>query len=157
MNRLTKRALTIAAVVVVTATAGVAFAAWTVSGTGTGSAASTTSINATITPGANPANSLFPGATKTFSVTFANPNPFPVQVTSIAPSTADLATGDATHTGCTASNVTSALVSSPSGTIAANNGTGSYDIQVTMAFATPDNCQNNTFRLPLTAQLLQVP
>jgi len=83
MNRkhLTRPAA-IAAIVLLVA-GSLAYAAWSVNGSGTGAASATSSLNLTLTPG-SPSTALFPGANGDVATSIANPNPFPVHVTSIA-------------------------------------------------------------------------
>jgi hypothetical protein len=124
---------------------GIALAAYLSSGTGTGETTSSVAVNSTITPNDRGAQ-LYPGSTTTYTVTINNPNPYPVTVTSIS-SSSSTAVG-----GCPAGTITSAGVTSPTGTIAAN-GSASYPLTAKMA-ADPDNsCQGKTFTMPLTAQL----
>lgn len=68
---------------------GIAFAAWTSTGSGSGEAKSTTSVNSVIAPGTSAAD-LYPGAVMSVTVTVSNPNPYPVLVTSISAGSSDL-------------------------------------------------------------------
>lgn len=142
-----KRTAVIAAVAVLAVGGGVAYAAWSSTGSGSGVVASTTSANSTISPVAG-AGGLYPGATVSFSVTINNPNSYPVTVTSISAGASQL-----TADGCAAGTVTSPAVSNPSGTIAAGQ-SGTYTLQATMNADATDSCKSQTFSLPLTAQLV---
>lgn len=146
MNRFTKRALTIGAVVVITGTAGGAWAAWSSTGAGSGSATSTTSAPSTITPDTAAAG-LYPGATSSLKVTFNNPNSYPVTVTSIAAGSSDLTSGN-----CAAGTVTTEAVTNPSGTIGVG-ATGTYTLVTHFATNPDDNCKSQSFTIPLTATL----
>jgi hypothetical protein len=141
-----KRTAVIAAVAVLAIGGGVAYAAWSSTGAGSGSVGSTASVNSTISP-VNGAGGLYPGRTVAFSVTIDNPNGYPVKVTSISAGASALAGT------CAAGTVTSPAVANPGSTI--NPGaSGTYVLQATMSADAADACQNQTFTLPLTAQLV---
>ncbi len=152
MNRTSKRILAIGLPLAAIAVTGVAFAAWTSTGSGAGTAQSTTSANSVIAPAVS-ASDLFPGATKSVTVTISNPNNYPVLVTSIPAGTSD-ASGL-----CAANTVTSdARALDASGlfqsdgvtkTIAAN-GSGTYTLTTRMIANPTDDCKSKTFNLPLT-------
>lgn len=141
-----KRTAVIAAVAVVAVGGGIAYAAWTSTGSGSGKVGSATSVSSTITP-VDGAGGLFPGATTSFSVTINNPNGYPVKVTSIS-------TGSSAEVGgCAAGTVTSTGASNPDGVIAVG-GAGTYVLQATMSADASDACKGQSFSLPLTAQLV---
>ncbi|WP_370945577.1 LEA type 2 family protein [Amycolatopsis sp. cg5] len=125
--------------------AGVAYAAWSSSGSGTGSVTSTTAKSSTISPSSS-GNALYPGATQTFTITVDNPNSYPVKVTSIA------AGSSAADGACGAGSVTSDAVSNPSGTISAG-ASATYTLTAHMASDADDACQGKNFSLNLTATL----
>ncbi len=141
-----KRTAVIAAVAVVAVGGGVAYAAWSSTGSGSGTVGSTTSVNSTISPVAG-ATGLYPGGGVDFQVTITNPNAYAVQVASIAAGSSDEVNG------CAAATVTSAAVSNPTGTINAGQ-SGTYTLHATMNANASDACKSQTFTLPLTAQLL---
>src|SRR5689334_4350805 len=141
-----KRTAVIAAVAVVAIGGGVAYAAWSSSGSGSGTVSSTTSVNSTITP-VNGAGGLFPGQTVAFSVTINNPNGYPVSVTSISASSSDEVNG------CAAATVTTAGATNPSGVIPAGQ-FRAYSLQAVMNANASDACKSQTFTLPLTATLV---
>ncbi|MEV6715738.1 hypothetical protein AB0M48_27280 [Lentzea sp. NPDC051208] len=141
-----KRTAVIAAVTVLAVGGGVAYAAWSSTGSGSGSVGSTTSVNSTITP-VDGAGGLYPGKTVSFQVTIDNPNDYAVAVTSISAGTSALTAG-----GCAAGTVTSPAVSSP-GTIGAD-GSATFTLEATMNADAADNCKSQTFSLPLTATLV---
>lgn len=65
--------------------AGIAIAAWSVSGTGTGYAkASTASAVSLADATANTSADLYPGASGAVKLKVTNPNPFPVRITAVA-------------------------------------------------------------------------
>jgi hypothetical protein len=125
---------------------GVAWAAWTSSGSGTGSVTSTTSIDSTITPTGTNVD-LFPGATTTFTVSVNNPNKYPVKVDSISAGSSNLVNG------CVAGSVYSDAVSPAPATVIAPGASGTYTLTVHMIGDASDACKSQTFTLPLTAQL----
>ncbi|GLY49736.1 hypothetical protein [Lentzea sp. NBRC 102530] len=141
-----KRTAVIAAVAVLAVGGGVAYAAWSSTGSGSGSVGSTTSVNSTITP-VDGAGGLYPGKTVSFSVTINNPNGYPVKVTSISAGASEEVGG------CAAATVTSVAVSNPAGTIATGE-SGTYVLQATMKTDASDACQGKAFSLPLTASLV---
>jgi len=137
--------------VVAATTAGVAFAAWTSTGSGTGSAASTTSVDSEISPGTLGVD-LYPGANEPVQVSITNPNDYPVEVTSISAG-ASQATGEAED--CDDASVFSdavgdgsagVLQSDGSTTIAAG-GSGTYTLRVRMIGDAHDACKDQTFTL----------
>lgn len=126
--------------------AGVALAAWLSSGAGTAEGASTTAVNSTITP-TDRATGLYPGATTTATVTVNNPNDYPVTVASISPGSSNATPGN-----CPAGSVTTAGLTNPAGVIDPR-GTRTYTLTAKMIADPSNNCQNQTFVLPLTASL----
>lgn len=134
---------------------GVAFAAWTTSGSGSGRAAAITPVTLTITARTGTAD-LYPGfALGDLYFTVANPNPYPVRLTSASLST--VTSSDTTN--CASSNVT--VAASASGLtldVPANSVGTSLSIAdvVTMAAGAPDGCQSKTFNVGLTLSGTQV-
>ena len=140
----------------VTVAGGLAYAAWTSSGSGSATAQSTTSINSVIAAGTSAAN-LYPGATNSVTVTVSNPNPYPVVVNSISAGSSALVNGT-----CTAGTVTSderaldatGLVQSDGTTkTIAGGGSGTYTLVTHMAGSAVDACKSQSFTLALTATL----
>lgn len=148
MRKLTKGAIAVGAATTLALGGGIAWAAWSSTGSGSGSATSTVSANSHITSDTT-GNPLYPGASTTFTVKIDNPNSYPVVVTSISDGKSN-ATGAAG--ACAAGSVTSAAVTSPGGTIAAG-GSATYTLTAHMDPNAPDACQGQTFTLPLTATL----
>ncbi|MEU0883472.1 hypothetical protein ABZ345_33105 [Lentzea sp. NPDC005914] len=140
-----KRTAVIAAVAVVAIGGGVAYAAWSSTGSGSGSVGSTTSANSTISA-VDGAGGLYPGHTVSYQVTINNPNSYPVRVTGIS------AGSSALVNGCAAGTVTSPAVTNPAGTIAAGQ-SGTYTLQATMSAGATDECKSQSFSMPLTATL----
>ncbi|KOV82043.1 hypothetical protein [Nocardia sp. NRRL S-836] len=140
-----KRTAVIAAVAVVAVGGGVAYAAWSSTGTGSGKVASTQEIASTITP-VDGSGGLYPGRTVSFQVTINNPNAYPVRVTGISAGASDLVGG------CAAGTVTSPAVTNPTGTITTGQ-SGTYTLQATMSTTATNECKAQTFTLPLTATL----
>jgi hypothetical protein len=151
MRKLTRTAAVTAGVLAATGV-GVAFAAWTSSGSGTGSAAAThdtASVIAPVTPAL--ADALYPGATKTTKVTISNPNAYPVVVTKINSGGSRLV-----NTSCAANTVRtdalgdgSAAVTQSDGTstVIAPSGSGTYTLTLRMS-NDPDNaCKDQSFVL----------
>ena len=122
---------------------GIAFAAWTSSGTATGTVTAATSKDLTVQVGA-PVG-LYPTGSVTIPVTVTNANDYRVQLDSIAfnGATVDKA-------GCTAATVTST-----SGTytdVAVPPGQSvRKDLTVSMSNAAEDACKNAVFTLGYTA------
>jgi hypothetical protein len=135
--------------------AGVAFAAWTSSGSGSGQAGSTTSLDSVITPGTNSPD-LYPGSTSSVTVTVNNPNAYAVVVTSISAGSSNLVNGT-----CAAGTVTSdaramdtaGLEQTAGGTAIAAGGSGEFTLVTHMTTGALDSCKLQTFTLPLTATL----
>ena len=147
MRRISKRTAVVLGAAGTVLVAGVAYAAWTSTGSGTGSVASTTSVNSTIDP-ASGGSLLYPGGGTDFTVTVNNPNSYPVKVDSISTGSSVLI-----NTSCAAGSVYSdALSPVPNAAIPAG-GSASYTLHAHM-IANPDNaCKEQPFSLTLTAAL----
>ena len=86
---------------------GIAFAAWTSTGTGSGTADATNAVDLTVNVG--DASGLYPTGSKTATFTVTNPNPYAVKLTG-----ADAATNfgvDSGHSGCNLTSLSSAAQS----------------------------------------------
>ena len=86
---------------------GIAFAAWTSTGTGSGTADATSAVDLTVNVG--DASGLYPTGSKTATFTVTNPNPYAVKLTG-----ADAATNfgvDSGHSGCNLTSLSSAAQS----------------------------------------------
>lgn len=148
------------AAVAATLSAGIASAVWTSpTGTGNGSATGYTAIKADVTARTtNTAEPLFPGSSVTNTVTITNPNPYPIKVTAITPGSGNAAGG--LNSACLAGTVNVTGPASNAAGLPQNdvddtvaipaNGTGTYDVTVTMASTANNACQGLTFTLPVT-------
>jgi len=137
-------------------TAGMAFAQWTSSGSGSGTAKSTTSVDSVIATGTSVAD-LYPGATKSVTVTVSNPNDYPIVVNSISAGSSALV-----NLTCVAGTVTSdaraidatgLLQSDGTTKTIAGSGSGTYTLVTHMTAAALDACKSQTFTLALTATI----
>jgi hypothetical protein len=144
MRTATRRTAIVAATVAGLAVTGVAFAAWTSTGTGTATATAGHAQNLVV-DGADDVTGLFPTGSVTVPVTVTNPNPYKVKLSSL---TFDSAT--TTKAGCDASVVT-APSQSPTNELAANNGSATIDVTVSMSNAAANECQGAAFTLNFTA------
>lgn len=130
-------------IVLVAATAalgsGVAYAAWTSSGTGTATTKAGTAQAPVVTGGAVPTGLLYPGLSADAFVNVQNPNPYPVTVTSIAPLGSDC--------GVTA------IASNPGVQLPAQSAATSIKITVSMAPSAPSTCQGLTINVPVTVTI----
>ena len=124
---------------------GIAFAAWTSTGTGQGTADATSATNLTVTVGN--ASGLYPTGSNTASFTVTNPNPYAVKL-----SGADAATNfaaDAGHSGCNVSSLSSAA-QSLSDVIPAGGTSASHTVTIAMDNTANDSCQGASFTFDLT-------
>jgi hypothetical protein len=133
--------------------AGAAFAVWTASGGGSGDAAATVAKGLTVsTVALGPtASLLYPGAPpQGVYFNIANPNPYPVTITSIAWSS-PVSTNT---TACPSSMVTidSGAPTSVSVSIPANSPSNVFSIGgvLDMSHSAPDGCQGVQFNVPMT-------
>jgi hypothetical protein len=144
------------AIVALLVVGSLAYAAWTVNGSGTGSASAASAVNLALTPG-SPSDALYPGAAGDVATSIANPNPFPVHVTSISLDSGQGSGGFAVDGGHSACNINtlsfSAQTNGGSGwDIPAN---GSIDVDaadaIAMGSGANDSCQGAAFTVYLTA------
>ena len=153
---LTRRRIAgIAGVAVVLAGAGVAYAAWTASGTGGGAVSSTTAQALVVTAGAG-SGDLYPSDVNTgaLSLSIHNPNDYPVTVTTLGADSGSPV--DLPNQSCNVSALhASEAVHIPVAEGATVNWTSSTkDVQ--LPFAANDNCQGITFSFSaITATGLQ--
>jgi hypothetical protein len=127
---------------------GVAVALWSTTGIGTGSAKADTVQTATVTAATGTAD-LYPGFNGgDVYFTITNPNPFPVEFTSMTAGT--VVSSDPVN--CPASNVTVTGATGLSLTVPANTTSATQSIAdvVTMVLAAPNGCQGVSFSIPLT-------
>lgn len=142
----------------VAAGGGIAYAAWSASGSGGGAGraltAQTLTVNA-VSPGPNGA-SLYPGGPAGwvyFSIT--NPNPYSITITHLSwgtPTSADTANCPSANVSIDANApVTAGFV------IPANGTSGAFQVfgVLDMAHSAPDGCQGVVFNVPLTVSGVQ--
>lgn len=131
-------------------TAGVAFAAWTASGSGNGYAkAQTVQSLTTVDASASTTAQLYPGGTGDVKVTVSNPNSFPVTITGVSGNgtiTSDKGAACNASTGVTFTDTTGL-----SNSVAAS---GSTTITLTgkaaMSSSSDNTCQGAVFTIPIT-------
>ena len=126
---------------------GVAFAAWTASGTGSGYAQAGTAV-ALATVQVTPTDNLYPGGMADVEIEIVNPNPYPVRVISIA-GNGPITSGNG---ACDIANgVTFADQTGGTWDVLANNSaTFTLTNAASMSNASVDACQGATFTIPVT-------
>lgn len=136
---------------VVSLSAGAAFAYFTSSGSAGGSASTGTLLTVTAAAG-TPSTPLVPGGTGDVALKVTNPNSFAVTLVSVAGNGS--ITADGGHPGCTTTGVT---FTAPTGsplpvTILANSTNQVVDLPgaASMTTASSAGCQGATFSIPVT-------
>jgi hypothetical protein len=127
---------------------GVAFAAWTSTGSDDGAVSSISDAGLTVTA-ADSVTGLFPTGTQTISVNVENKNPYKVALTSI-----DVGTITASKSGCNVEAVTAPDNDAPATTLGAKDtatDSANFNFVVSMSDMANDYCQNSTFKVPFTA------
>ncbi|TYP87894.1 hypothetical protein [Blastococcus xanthinilyticus] len=150
-TKLPRRLVVVALFVVALIGGGIATAAWLVSGTGSATTQAATAVNLTVSAG-TPTATLYPGASGAVVASVANPNPFPVRVTS-ASFGAVTVTPLAGRT-CTAASLTVSgpvTLGSPVN-LSANSGATAVTIPnaVTMVSSADNGCQGATYSVQVT-------
>lgn len=154
MQNLRKRISAASILTGVVLAAGVAFAAWTASGTGTGYAkAGSAQALSTVDVSAQTAADLFPGGTGDVKLRVSNPNPYPVKITGVSGDGA-IATVP-TEAACDSSTgVTFTDQSYSSGSElevgAASSVTFILEDAVSMSNASANACQGKVFAIPVS-------
>lgn len=147
-----RRALVAVAVVAVALTGALASAAWLASGTGDGSAKATSSQDLVLDDAsASVSAQLYPGATGDVKVAIENPNPFPVQLQSIARTgaiTSDKGAACDASTGVTYT-APSDLSGAAFNFAAGETKTVTLTDAVAMSNASDTSCQGATFTIPV--------
>jgi len=140
---------------------GVAMASWTHSGSGTAKAQATTATPITVTPG-SPVGLLYPkpatgyptSAVGSIYATVANPNDYPVQVTSVTVGTITVTplAGRTCAAGSVLASVPGPMPLITPITLAANSAPTALTVPgaIEMVAAAEDGCQGATFGVPVT-------
>jgi hypothetical protein len=127
---------------------GVAFAAWTSTGSGAGTVTAGSETGISVTAGS--ASDLFPGQAKTITVTVTNDNDYDVKLDSLAYNSA--APGSFTsETGCDVSNVDVDLPFTAGEVVPAGETSEDYVATVTMDDDAAEACQGAEFTLNFDA------
>lgn len=152
--RKTQKTAVVGGTVAVLLAGGVAFAAWTSTGTDSGTVAAGSAAALTVTGGS--ASNLYPTESKTFSVDVKNNNSYKVAIDSIALNGDVTVTGagtDAAYPACGKDDVQVTVLDAATGTGIAGGATASAigSIQVTMIADASNNCQNASFHVPVKA------
>lgn len=146
-GRSLKRGTIVSAFVGLLLAAGVAFAAWTATGTGSGYAKATSAQPlTTVDVSASTTATLYPGATGDVYLRISNPNPYPVVVTDVTGNGAITASNGS----CNASSVTYTDQTGLTLNVPAS-GAASFTLSgaVQMSTAANDNCQGAVFTIPV--------
>ncbi len=127
--------------------AGIAFAAWTATGTGSGYAKATTAQPlTTVDVSATTPATLYPGATGDVLLRINNPNPYPVVVNDVTGNGAITAS----NPSCNVASVTFTDQTGLSLNVPASSAaTFTLSGAVQMSTAANDNCQGATFTIPV--------
>lgn len=128
--------------------AGIAYAAWTVSGSGTGTAKAATAASITLNTPASTTGDLYPGFTGgDLSFDVANPNNFPVVITGLTTGAITSDNGLCDDTNITLDDLSTGL----SITVSANATAESVTIPdvVSMVNNAADACQGATFTVQI--------
>jgi hypothetical protein len=149
MNR-TKRTALVAGTTAALIGGGIAFAAWTTTGTGNGTATAGTDSPLTVTVSA--VTGLYPTGTFNVPFTVKNPNPYNVTLQTVSLSGV---TVDSAHASCLANtpDVITGSDLTDTDVVAKNNGaaTTSKNFVVSMSNGADDTCKGAIFTLSLTA------
>ena len=146
MQKLRRKLTLLGAVMALFLLGSVVFAAWLVTGEGNGAAQATSADDLVVAPGTTTAD-LYPGSDGDVELTIENPNPFDVEVSSIAgngPATSGAA-------GCSTTGVSFTDETGMTLAIAAGaTATVSLDDAASMSNASDNGCQGATFSVPVT-------
>lgn len=148
MRKITKRSAAIAtAAVIGVGAAGAAWAAWQVDTDAQVQASAGSAAKLVVT--AQPVSGLYPGAKKAVTVSVANPNDFPVKITTI---TGPTVTVDGNPAGCKTTGVKVIPTLAAPITLQKNLATTTVTIPdaIEMTNESETGCQGQTFRLNFT-------
>jgi len=148
MRKFNKRIAAVGLPLATVAIAGIAFAAWTSSGTGSGYVASgqDTPVS-TVSATASSTSKLYPNGSANVRLTIKNDNPYRVEVTAINNGVGSILSGNATcdtTNGVTYTNTSGSWVVPASGTLNVE-----LTNKASMSNASVDACQNQTFTIPV--------
>jgi hypothetical protein len=145
-----RRVAILAAIIGTIIGSGVAYAYWTTAGTGSGTAkAATAAPLSTVAAVASTTGLLYPGATGDLQVTFVNPNPFAVTVTSLSSGTGAVTAPGAFS--CITTGVSLVQQSNLSILVGANGqATAIITGAVRMDTSSDSGCQGATFAVPIS-------
>jgi hypothetical protein len=163
---LRRRVGVVAGVFVLLFGGGVAVASWTATGTGTGSAQAA-SVSGLVVSAGTPLGALYPlpadstpatgygsGTVGSVATTVANPNPFPVTITTatVGSVTTNPLTGRTCAAGSVLPTTGAPITLSPPVTLAAGSGPTAVTVPgaLYMVSTAEDGCQGATFTVPVT-------
>lgn len=160
MRKLTKRAAVVAATAAVASTAGIAFAAWTSTGSGSGTATSAAISNVTFA-GASTTSAVYPTGSSDIKLTIANPNNYNAalsawSMTAVYSST-DPNLGNLGGGGTQPTDLTSTCdlsFTAPTGVVVAHNATVApltITNGLSMGNGAANSCASTTFVVKLTS------
>ena len=136
---------------VVLAAVGLAYAAWTSSGSGSGYAKARDGPSSSRRWTSRPtrAATLYPGSNGNVRIKIANPNPYPVRVTDVTGNGA--ITADAGHASCVSTGVAFTNQTGQSIDVAANGDTETtLTNAASMSNASDNGCQGAVFTIPVS-------
>ena len=150
-RQMSRKAMVVVAVVAFVATAGVAFAYWSATGSGSGSADTGTTSGLTVKQTASPTG-LYPGGAVALSGNFDNTNPGKVYITAVTATVTPFSVRpDGTKPACTQADFTISGSAPVAAEIPVGAGVGSWSglsLNMTDAATNQDNCKNVT--VPIT-------
>jgi hypothetical protein len=149
-RRVSRKLVAVAALVAVLAVAGIAIAAWTITGSGTGYAKAASGSALTLGDAtAFTSADLYPGANGSVVLRVTNPNPFQVRVTTVTGNGAITSNAGAACTAAT--GVTFTNQTGLTNDVAANTtATVTLAGAVSMSNSSDNSCQGAVFSIPVT-------
>lgn len=146
MSKLTRRTATAGLVTLGLLGAGIAFAAWTSTGSDSGAATADTAKNLTVVVD-DTVTGLYPTGSKDVTFTVKNNNPYPVTLDTATVSNLAVAAPSA---GCTIHDVTTSPVSVSDRLAPGATTTATHVVTVNMGADADDACQGKTFTFDLS-------